>query len=350
MVRDGAVIAAVGAVLLAPLLYAMLMRVLDGRMVTAPVLWRSSASGLDVLAFLAPNPNHPLAPPSLMEWLSAQPGRESVASIPWVALAVIIAAWRRSASPVRRMWLCMAVFFALLALGPFVHVGGVLTYVPTPWTLLRYVPILGEARMPARFGVLVIMAVAILFAGALVTLAHRSPNRRRVLLGVVGAALVFEILPVPRTLYSAEIPAIYQTIASDPRPVAVLELPFGIKDGLTFFGDFTPRSQFHQTLHGKPLVGGYLSRVSDRRKAAYLASPILGPLIELSEGNPIDAAARAAAPHGAASLVAQERLGYVVMHTARTPPALRELAMDVFALEPAGVSDGYELFRVGSGP
>ena len=36
--------------------------------------------------------------------------------------------------------------FGLLALGPFVHVAGVNTYLPTPWTLLRYVPLIGEAR------------------------------------------------------------------------------------------------------------------------------------------------------------------------------------------------------------
>ena len=345
MLRQAAVVALSGAVLLSPLIHAMGVRMLEGRMVTAPVLWRSSAPGLDLLAFLVPNPNHPLAPRALGDWLAAQPGRENVAAIPWVALGVIVVAWRWSATPARRTWLWIAGTSAVLSLGPFLRVAGVLTYIPTPWTFLRYVPVLGEARMPARFAVLVILGVAILFAGSLSVLARRSPGRGRFVYGVVAAALVFELLPVPRTLYSAAIPAVYRTVASDPRPVAVLELPFGIKDGLTFLGDFSARSQFHQTAHGKRLVGGYLSRVSDQRKAAYLASPTLRALIELSEGKPLAPATGVEAVRAAADLIERIRLEYVVMHTARTPAALREFAVEAFALEPAGAGDGYELFR-----
>jgi hypothetical protein len=348
LLRAGAAMALSAAALLSPLLLSMAARAASGRMVSAPVLWRSSAPGLDVLAFLAPNPAHPLAPAALGAWLAAQPGREGVASIPWVALAVIVVAWRWGPAPSRRLWLGVAVSFALLALGPFVRIGGVLTYIPTPWTLLRYVPVLGEARMPGRFAVLVILAVSVLFAGSLAVLAGRLAGRRRAFLAGIGAALAFELIPLPRALYPATIPAIYGTIASDSRPVAVLELPFGIKDGLEPFGSFTPRSQFHQTVHGKRLVGGYLSRISESRKSSYLASPVLGPFIALSEGAAVGPEAWEAAIGAAPDLARELRLGYVVMRTERVSLALRELAMQAFALERAGESDGYELFRVGA--
>ena len=77
--------------------------------------------------------------------------------------------------------------------------------------------------------------------------------------------LVFELWPAPRTLYSAEISPIYDRIAADPRPVRVLALPFGVRDGTWETGNFRPRSLYNQTRHGKPLIGGYLSRVSPRR-------------------------------------------------------------------------------------
>ena len=48
-------------------------------------------------------------------------------------------------------WLWMPAVFAAMALGPFVHVAGINTYIPGPWAVLRYVPVVGLARSPSRF-------------------------------------------------------------------------------------------------------------------------------------------------------------------------------------------------------
>jgi hypothetical protein len=249
------------------------------------VPWRSSAPGLDAAAFLLPNPNHPLAPQALVDWYSRQPGHfeESVASIPWTAIAVILVAWRLGPRGRSRFWLGLTLLFAVMALGPFVRIAGLETYIPTPWTFLRYVPVIGEARMPTRMAVIVVMGVAVLFAGALAALTERWPHRRRWLLAGIGLTLAFELAPAPRRLHAADVPSVYQTIAVDPSPSKVLELPFGVRDGLSSFGDYTARSQFHQTFHGKPLVGGAMSRVSDRKKAFYRGWPLLNTLMQLSE-------------------------------------------------------------------
>ena len=96
--------------------------------------------------------------------------------------------------------------------------------------------------------------------------------------------LVVELWPAPRTLYSAEISPVYDRIADDPRPVRVLALPFGVRDGVWETGNFRPRTQYNQTRHGKALIGGYLSRISparvDRMRHDY---PTLDALIKLSE-------------------------------------------------------------------
>ena len=157
----------------------------------------------------------------------------------------------------------ITIFFALLTLGPFLQVAGVNTQIPLPWSVLRYVPVLGLVRSPGRFAVLVTMVVAVLFAQAL---AHARPQPSRSAapwLTAVGVLLAIELVPGPRTLYSAAIPALYSTIAADPRPdVRVLELPVGVKDGTGSIGLFDPRAQYVQTRHGKAIIGGYLSRVS----------------------------------------------------------------------------------------
>ena len=336
----------VAALLLAPTLYAVGRRAREGRMVSAPVLWRSSAPGVDLLALAAPNPVHPLAPDGLRDWLSRQSGGfvENVASLPLVMLGVVALAWWRRAVKLPRLWLAITIGAALIALGPFIHVAGLNTHLPTPWAVLRYLPIVGAARMPARFTIVALLGLAVLFGVALTALARRPPAPRRLLLTAVGVLLLFELWPVPRTLYSAEVPAVYRTVAADPRPVRVLELPFGIRDGLTSIGDFNAVSQFHQTFHGKPLIGGYLSRISEQRKGRYLRMPVRRALIVLSERRPLSAdtarAARAAAP----GFVAQAKLGYVVMHTARVTPELRAFAAEIFGLVKLEEAGGYELY------
>lgn len=341
------VVAVVGALFLSPQLVAIAERASDGRMVHVAVPWRSSAPGLDAVSFLLPNPNHPLAPTGLVDWLTRQPGHfeENVASIPWTAIAVILLAWRLGARARSRFWLGVTLLFAAMALGPFIRVAGLDTYIPTPWTFLRYVPVVAEARMPARMAVIVVMGVAVLFAGALATITARAPAKRRWILMGVGLALAFELLPAPRQLYAATVPSVYEVVARDPAPTMVLELPFGVRDGLSSFGDYTARSQFHQTFHGKPLVGGAMSRVSDRKKEFYRNWPLLNALMQLSEPQAVVTAVPEPVIASGRDFVERVNLGYVIMETARVRPELRAFAVTAMRLELIDEGDGYELYR-----
>jgi hypothetical protein len=279
-------------------------------------------------------------------WLAAKAGRyeEQVASLSLVGLLVIALAWWRAAFRPSRFWLAVTLGFGLLALGPFIQFAGLNTYVPTPWTILRYAPLVGAARMPSRFAVVALLGFCVIFASALAALASRYPQRRRWILGTAAFALAFELLPVPRTLYSAEIPAVYRTIAADPRPIRVLELPFGIRDGLSSIGDFSAASQFYQTAHGKGLVGGYLSRISNRRAAFLRRRPVLNALVALSEKRELSARGAGRARRRAADFLAQERVGYVVIDGARVSPQLREFAITLLNLRRIESSGRYEVY------
>lgn len=342
-VSSVAVVAAV--LLLSPILYAIGVRVAQGEMTTAPVPWRSSSPGADLAGLVVPNPNHPLAPEGFTRWLATQPGgiHDQVSSLSWVAIGIILIAWRSGFRP-DRFWMLLTIGFSLLTLGPFIQVAGLNTYLPTPWTILRYVPVVGEARMPARFAVVAIMGLAVLLATALSALADRHPRRRTLLLAAAGAALAFELLPVPRTLYSAEVPRVYHTIAADPRPVRVLNLPFGVRDGLSSLGDFNASSQYYQTLHGKRLIGGYLSRVSNRNKDFVRRQPVLFALMRLSEGAALTTTQAGRARSFALGFLETADLGYVVMDMSRVTPELRAFAIEMFQLEPVESSGGFDLF------
>ena len=221
------------SLLLSPILFALWHNLADGGVLHGPTFWRSSPAGVDLLALFSPNPNHALFGGPWREWLTNRPNgyTDNVASVTIVGVAAIaIAVWRYRFRP-PRVWVGLTLFFALLALGPFVSVGGTNTFVPGPWALLRYLPIITATRMPSRYAVPLMMLFSLLFALALARITAHRPARRRAVLAAIGLALVFELSPFPRPLYSAHVPDVFRTIANDPRDVRVLNLPFGFRDG-----------------------------------------------------------------------------------------------------------------------
>jgi hypothetical protein len=327
----------VAAVLLSPVLYAFGDRFTGGQM--PPTYWRSSPPGVDLLSYLLPNPNHALWGAPMRALINDWSGRadgfpEFAASLPWTALAVIVFAWVRTGFRLTGIRVPLTLGWLTLALGPFVHVAGFDTNVPTPWALLRYVPIISLARSPARFTVIVTAITAVLVAMTLAHVCRHYPARRRTILATIGVLLAVELWPMPRTLYSAEIPAIFQAIRDDPRPdVRVLGLPLGVRDGASSVGNYSARSQFHQTLHGKALVGGYLSRVSSSRKRLYRQSPVLNALMTLSEKTPLTPEQDVRARAGADAFIARSRLGFVVVNHEDSPDELVRFATDLLGLK-----------------
>ncbi len=346
VVRVAAVAGLFCAVLLSPVLYAVGERVAQGRWDGERVFWRSSPPGVDLLALVLPNPNHPLTPSAVRAWLTPRPDAyyENVASVTFVALITIVVAWR-AGWRVPRLWGGFALVFGALALGPFVHVAGFNTQLPGPWAFLRYVPVVGLARTPGRFTVMLMLAVAVLFGCALYWIGQRWPARRRALLITAGALLLFELLPAPRPLYSAAIPTLYRHVAAAAPDTRVLELPFGVRDGTRSAGNFTARSQFFQTAHGKRLIGGYLSRVSRRRVSEIRADGMLDALIWLSEGQTLDPSRARTLVEEGPTFIDRANIAYVVVDRARVPWALRDFAIRAYRLQVIEVDGVFELYR-----
>jgi hypothetical protein len=346
-VRLTAVAGVVTAVLASPLLYAAAVRVIRGEFDTPKIYWRSSPSGIDLLALVLPNPNHPLAPQAVSEWLTRRPQAyiENVASVTYVALAIPFLAWRGGWRP-SRWWAGLSVTFALLALGPFVHVAGVNTYVPGPWALLRYLPVIGLVHTPARFAILFTLCFSMLVAEALLALSQRYPRRGRVLVFAAGAALVAELVPAPMTLYSAEIPRLYRHVAAAPQSTVLLEIPTGVVDGVSRLGDFSARTQFNQTAHGKTIMGGYLSRIPRRRVDDVLADPVYRALTVLSEKRTLAAEDEAAFVEQAPAFVREQHIGFVIVDRTRTNPAVEALLSRAFQLHHIETNGSFVLYSV----
>lgn len=320
---------------MSPVLFGIGERIADRQFVSPPIFWRSSPRGVDLLSFFAFNPQHPLMRSLAGDPQAAAPTVfvEYTASLSLVAMAIVaVAVWRAGYRP-GKAWLVITLGFALLALGPFVIVAGHNTYIPGPWALLRYAPGFGLARMPSRFSIVAALGLAVLLAGALAALGARWPHRRGQIAALATVLLIVELWPAPRTLYSADISPIYDIIAGDPRPIRVLSLPFGVRDGVSSTGNFRARSQFNQTRHGKALVGGYLSRISKRRVDSMRENyPTLDALIKLSERAPLDPSVKAVLDERGDRFVTQADIGYVVIDQRFIPPDRAQLVIEALKL------------------
>ena len=332
-------------VMLSPVLSAVSSPFGERQWINPGVMWRNSAPGVDALAFFAPNPLHPLFGFLSYHWFESMPGgfNENVVAIPWVALSTIligIFAWRFRP---HRGWVLFTALFAVMAMGPFISISRHLTYLPTPWALLRYLPIVGAARMPTRFSILVTMGVAMMLAMVVQEMRARS-QRPRLHTAIVAALLLFELLPAPRVMNDATVPAPYRFIAADPRPVRVLSLPFGLRDGISSRGNYSASSQFYQTVHEKGLVGGYLSRLPGDSIARYRGIRMLRVLMRYSEGTPVDDELLAAALERGPRNVVRFKIGYVVINRERSSAemiAFAKTAMNLTYILSDGALDLY---------
>jgi hypothetical protein len=206
--------------------------------------------------------------------------------------------------------------------------------------LLRFVPLAANARIPSHAAVFVCLGAAVLMANAVASSRGRWPAwAAGALLGLVLAD--FWVAPFP--MQPLEASPVYARLATRP-PGAVLELPLGIRDGFSMEGTFDPSVLYHQTIHGKPLAGGYLSRLSPVIRARYHESPALDALLRLSGDAGDDGAAVVAAE------VARDELGrsgiqYIVLNTATANPALREYvaAMGLTLIDLEGMRQVYRV-------
>ena len=349
-VRDAAVAVLACVALLSPVLSAMATPLAERQFISPKIFWRSSAPGMDLLAFFVPNPLNRMWGEHFRRGIEGLAGgfAENVASVPWVAIGILVAAAVYARVRLPRYWIVFTAFFGLLALGPFIEIAGVSTYVPTPWTLLRYVPVIGAARMPTRFTILVMFGLAMLVAFALREIRHRARWPAGVT-AAVAALLLIELVPAPRPVYSARVPAIYDIIKADPRPVRILQLPFGLRDGMNSFGNYSAEYQYFQTVHGKRLMGGYLSRLRQDAIDRYRQIRLIRVLLDMSAGQIITEERFNRAALSSAQTLRDLDVAYVVINKNRTPQQLQDFALQSFGLTYIASDGPHVLYKTSAG-
>lgn len=238
----------------------------------------------------------------------------------WVTAALALLGWIAYRRRVR-IWAWTALVFGLFCLGPFLQINGryrfdldgVEATFPLPFALLHYLPIIKANRAPNRNSVLLMLALAVLVGYALAWLLQRrgadTPPSRSLwrrpqgwLAAGLCAAILFEHLAVPLPLSDARVPEVYTQIAADPDPISVMHLPLGWRNSFEVFGAERTQLQYYQTAHGKPMLGGNISRAPAFKLDYFKRIPLFQVLDDLQAGRDPDPAALAQAQAQAGDL------------------------------------------------
>ena len=244
-----------------PLIAQAFRLALSGRYVSQTYFWRSAPRGIDALAPLAGNPFHPLYGRAVTTFY-ADLGLDRIDAVGWLGIVpVVVMLMARGTwfdTEEARRWKVVLIVFAIWALGPFLTLAGVDMGLPLPQALARFVPLVENARMPGRAMVCVYLALGVLMALRVAGLAglkasttteasttdvvptfRSASGRFRSALGrpsiqwALIALLILDYLHAPIPLTALDRPAVYEQLASIPDNGAVIEVPFGIGDGLS---------------------------------------------------------------------------------------------------------------------
>jgi hypothetical protein len=174
-------------------------------------------------------------------------------------------------------------FFYSLTIGPFLRFFNSRSQIPFIYYFLAKFPLtsfISSLRSPTRFVVPMVFCGCILIAYVFDD--YLKNHKKKVLiLGMLFLALVIDQsyrIPKKHLAEDMNLPLrSYELIKKDPENCTVFEIPYGIQDGMSVWGrNFHPYNMIGQLIHGKKIIGSYLSRLPYFTFSYYKFSPALG--------------------------------------------------------------------------
>lgn len=186
-------------------------------------------------------------------WDAGAPRASPDAYFPGVVvtlLALVAIAGVRAGPPARRS--IVAALVAIAAVGCVLSLG---TRTPVYGWLFTVFPPMAALRAAARFGVLFLLAAALLGAIGLAVLRARLSRPMAHAIGIAALALATvetTRAPIAYTRFEG-IPGIYRLLAEEPGPVVLVEVPFYPPEAIFQNAEYVLNS----TAHWRPLMNGY---------------------------------------------------------------------------------------------
>ena len=169
-------------------------------------------------------------------------------------------------------WVGLVIVFGVLSLGPYLRLNltddaskAISSGLPLPYLWLQNIPPISFSRSPSRFVVMMEMALAMLAAFGVSGLLEKIGTlSKRVKFGhvflpaaltlAVTTIVCLEMQTLPWPIEKMEQPQIFKQIAAESGDFAIMELP------LTNHGVQDARRMYYQTIHHRPIAGGYIAR------------------------------------------------------------------------------------------
>ncbi len=346
------VLALSAAFFLLPLLVATLETILHGDYPKQHILWKTHLSGANLFALFSPNALHAVWGEPLSRWLAARDihPQEQAAAIGWVALTVIFLSrlWRSDARA--RRWLFLAVSSTVLAMGTYLHIGSLNTWMPLPFYVWRLLPVMGNVRVPERWMAVGSVAWGVVLALGLTVLAKRYPRFGRWIAAGVFLFVLAENWPGVRAVPPPPREAVYDTLRAQG-PGAVLTLPFYVGDSSIGAGNtqaarlaFPWDHLWAQTFYEKPVLGGYIGRIPRRLIKNYKEDPLINRLITLEEKNP--PYSPPPTPQQVCQSISRLGITYVLVYPQATPGEAWQDLQKSLSLIPLHTQQDIALYKV----
>jgi hypothetical protein len=272
----------------------------------------------DLLAYVLPMPQHPL----FGAWTATIYDRLAINQRYWAYLGILPLLLVLHAAVTRPRqalpWMLAGLSTFLLALGPYLRLHGEAfptIRLPYSWAEDLFSTI--GLNWPNRFNLALMVSVSALVGIACAQAFGRISARHKgtSLLVLISLLVLAEYLVVPLpTTSPPPHSAFYDRMAQDPEPYAIVDLPLTRSDGEIH--------RYYQTLHHKPIVGGWDHRVPASASGFMAANPLLAEWLgEDQSGRPLDL-------DGALSQLAAAGVHYIVIHKPQIkaiPEGLRAL-------------------------
>jgi hypothetical protein len=185
-----------------------------------------------------------------LEFLLAWPAVLGYIASAFFLYALLKIKWRD-----KGLWIFLAAFFFILALGPRLIIGGYeVPFIRLPEVIFYYLPILSSIRAPYRFTVIVSLVFAVIAGHGIDNLLKSITTHFKKPILVLSTILLFvlliaEVWIVPLPVKKVNVPEFYSKLGMKAGNFAILEVPGSVETWSS--------AMFYQTFHGKKIVGGY---------------------------------------------------------------------------------------------
>jgi hypothetical protein len=230
-------------------------------------------SQTDLLAYLLPPTYHPLLGPhtgkGYERFVTNQVAMPYLGyTVVGLTLAALLTRRKESA-----FWAISSMIWIVLAAGSTLRLNGTLyTGIPLPYRLVGQLFPISTIRAPDRFNLLVVPSLAVLAGLGAAYLAQK----RRWLLVPLSLLIIFEYVCVPVPTWDM-LPssAFFEQMAQEETLYGIVDYPMGYTSSKLCL--------YYQTLHGKPIVEGHISRYTADDYAFIASNSLLRTLYQVAE-------------------------------------------------------------------